>query len=611
MRRAVCGLLGVCAAAVIAPAANADVLRVGTYNGVPGQYSSIQAAVTAAQPGDFILVAPGDYKTTDSSAPSDSSDTPAALLMSTPNVTLRGMNRNTVVVDGTKPGSPECSSNASDQNLGPSDGSGGQLGLNGIMVYKADNVAVQNLTACNFLAGTGSAGNEVWWNGGNGGGQIGGWGFDGSYLTTTSTFYQDESTAAQYGIFSSDWSGGTWYQDYTSNFNDSGFYIGACQQVCDQTMNDVWSEYNALGYSGTNSGGQLVVENSQFDNNEDGFDTNSQNNDDWPSPQDGACPNGGTSSITHTHSCWVFMDNYVHDNNNPNVPAAGAAAAGPVGTGMSVSGGRDDTIMDNRFVNNGAWGTIFVPYPDTETPPSDVTDPCNGGVGGAGNVCNYDDWGNSLLNNTYTNDGFFGNQTNGDFAESTTTPGNAINCFSGNVDTSGTVTSSPSTLQQTNSSCGQTAAAPDTNPLFISQVNCDSQFFGAGSACPPGSTYPRLSDVVMHPLPSGLQTMPDPCSGVPANPWCNGAVQVLPAHKCVARYLTVHLKVAKRERFSSVSVKVARRKWRRYKAHGRRTSIRLDLGAQGHHNVWVRFLERIKVRSRAETIRFATVYHRC
>ncbi len=98
-------------------------------------------------------------------------------------------------------------------------------------------------------------------------------GFDGSYLTATSTFYQDETTAAEYGIFSSDWSGGTWYQDYTSNFNDSGFYIGACQQVCDQTVNDVWSEYNALGYSGTNSGGQLVVENSQFDNNEDGFDT--------------------------------------------------------------------------------------------------------------------------------------------------------------------------------------------------------------------------------------------------------------------------------------------------------------------------------------------------
>jgi hypothetical protein len=609
MRRGVCGLLGLlCAAALLAPAANADVLRVGTYNGIPGQYTSIQAAVAAAQPGDWILVAPGDYKTTGSTAPTDASDTPAAVLMATPGVTLRGMNRNTVVVDGTKPGSPQCSSNAADQNFGPSDGSGGQLGLNGIMVYRADNVSVQNLTACNFLGGSGSAGNEIWWNGGDGGGQIGGWGFDGSYLTATSTFYQDETTAAEYGIFSSDWSGGTWYQDYTSNFNDSGFYIGACQQVCDQTVDDIWSEYNALGYSGTNSGGQLVVENSQFDNNEDGFDTNSQNNDDWPSPQDGACPNGGTSPITHTNSCWVFMDNYVHDNNNPNVPAAGAAAAGPVGTGMSVSGGRDDTIMDNRFVNNGAWGTIFVPYPDTETPPSDVTDPCNGGVGGAGNVCNYDDWGNSLLDNTYTNDGFFGNQTNGDFAESTTTPDHPVNCFSGNTDTSGTLTSSPSTLEQTNGTCGQTAIAPDANATFVAQVNCDSQFFGAGSPCPPGASYPRATGVVMHPLPS-LQTMPDPCSGVPANPWCNG--QVLPTTRCVAQFVTVNLKVAKRERLTSVSVKIARQRWHWHKARGRRTRIRLNLGAKGHHNVWVRFLERIKVRSRAETIRFARVYHRC
>src|ERR1700739_3449106 len=169
MRRAVCGLVGVCVAAVLAPVANADVLRVGTYNGIPGQYSSIQAAATAAQPGDWILVAPGDYKTTGSNAPSDASDAPAAGLEARPGRAPRGMNRNTVIVDGTKPGSPQCSPNAADQNFGPSDGSGGQLGLNGIMVYKADGVSVQNLTACNFLGGTGSAGNEIWWNGGDGG----------------------------------------------------------------------------------------------------------------------------------------------------------------------------------------------------------------------------------------------------------------------------------------------------------------------------------------------------------------------------------------------------------------------------------------------------------
>ena len=32
---------------------------------------------------------------------------------------------------------------------------------------------VQNLTACNFLAGKGNAGNEVWWNGGDETGTIG------------------------------------------------------------------------------------------------------------------------------------------------------------------------------------------------------------------------------------------------------------------------------------------------------------------------------------------------------------------------------------------------------------------------------------------------------
>jgi hypothetical protein len=617
MRRAVCGVIAICAAGLIAPAAaGAQVLRVGTYNGIPGDYSSIQAAVDAAQPGDTILVAPGDYKTSSWRAPSGAPDTPAAVLITTPNITLRGMDRNGTVIDGTQPGSPQCSSSAADQNLGPSDGQGGQLGLNGIMVWKADNVSVQNLTACNFLNGSGKAGNEIWWNGGDGGGQIGGWGFNGDYLNATSTYYGGETTAASYGIFSSDWSGGTWDQTYVSNFNDSGYYIGACQQVCDQTLDHGWSEYSSLGYSGTNSGGQLVIENSQFDNNQDGFDTNSQNNDDWPSPQDGACPNGGVSPITHTHSCWVFMDNYVHDNNNPNVPGLGVASNGPVGTGMSVSGGRDDTIMNNTFAGNGAWGVIFVPYPDTETPPPQAT-ACSGGVSGPGNVCNYDDWGNALIGNTFTNDGFFGNQTNGDFAESTTTPGHPINCYSGNIDTGGTLTSSPSGLEQSNPSCGPIAVAPDPNAPFAAQVSCDSQFFGAGSPCPPNSSYPRRTAVIMHPLPAGLASMPDPCAGVPANPWCSGQVQTMPsaAGRCSAsRFVTVRLGLSKRERFRSLSVKVARGKWRRHKAHGRRTQVRIDLGtrpARGSHNVWVRFLERITVRGHHEFVKFARIYHRC
>jgi hypothetical protein len=35
-------------------------------------------------------------------------------------------------------------------------------------------VWVQNLTVCNYLHGAGDTGNEIWWNGGDGSGKIGG-----------------------------------------------------------------------------------------------------------------------------------------------------------------------------------------------------------------------------------------------------------------------------------------------------------------------------------------------------------------------------------------------------------------------------------------------------
>ena len=154
-------------------------------------------------------------------------------------------------------------------------------------------------------------------------------------------------------MFTSAWTGGTFDQIYASNFNDSGFYIGACRQVCNQTINHGWAEFNALGYSGSNSGGRLLIENSQFDNNDDGFSTNSQNGDN-PPPQNGACPAGVSPPVAGAPTCWVFIHNFVHDNNNTTTPGLGSAAAGPVGTGMSVAGGRNDTIMSNRFVNNKA-----------------------------------------------------------------------------------------------------------------------------------------------------------------------------------------------------------------------------------------------------------------
>ncbi len=45
-------------------------------------------------------------------------------------------------------------------------------GRNGIEVYEASGVTIQNLTVCNFLSGQDGSGNQIWWNGGYDTGQI-------------------------------------------------------------------------------------------------------------------------------------------------------------------------------------------------------------------------------------------------------------------------------------------------------------------------------------------------------------------------------------------------------------------------------------------------------
>jgi len=500
------------------------VLLVGTFDGHRGEFKTIQSAVKVATPGDWILVAPGDYhETADESGgwmdPSDGDM--GGVMITTSHLHLRGMNRSTVIVDGTEAGYPPCSSDPSAQNFGVSGPDGTPVGRNGILVWKADDVSVENLTACNFLGGSGDGGNEIWWNGGDNSGKIGLKGYSGSYLTATSTYFsskgtpdQQEATAAEYGIFSSNSAGpGSWNETYASNFNDSGLYIGACHQVCDVTVNHAWAEYNALGYSGTNSGGAVVVEHSQFDNNQDGFDTNTQINGDPPAPQNGACPNHAISPITHTHSCWVFIHNYSHNNNNPNVPEAGSAAAGPIGTGMTLSGGRNDTVMENTFADNGAWGFLMVPYPDSNKPSLHQSCTRTGGVEASGFGCVYDPMNDALLHNNFVHDGYFANPSNADFGQITYTAGQPQNCFAGNVAPNG---SAPPNLEEVQPICGTITSSSNTGGPLLGQVLCDTGF----GTCPAGAVYPVHTGVVMHPLPKNLPSMPNPCQGVPSNAWC-------------------------------------------------------------------------------------------
>ena len=509
------------AALVLVPASFGRVLRVGSYHGVAGQFQTIQSAVDAAKRGDWILVGPGDYhERADFSrrhhAPADESG--AGVLIKKGRLHIRGMNRNRVIVDGTKPGSRACSSKLGAQDFGPKGKNGKRVGRNGIEVFRADGVTIDNLTACNFLGRSNDA-TQIWWNGGDGSGKLGMSAWYGNYLSATSTFYRANEKQAGYGLFASNSRGpGRFAHSYASNMNDAGVYIGACRRQCNAVVTKSLFEFNAVGYSGTNAGGSLVLKNSEWDRNATGIITNSQNNDDFPSPQDGRCPGGRTSPITHTISCLVFEHNDVHDNNNPNVPKASTARAAPVGTGVSIAGGRFDTVMHNTIADNGAWGILLAPFPDDEKPPKGQH--CQGGtsdtiLAGFGFTCTFDDWGNQLFDNMFKNDGFFGNPTNGDVGELTLINGKPINCYRGNTTPDGT---SPADVQQAQTNCGQTGTA-NNNLSLLAESACDTQL--DTSLCSPSDRYPRATTVVMHPLPTKkLESMPNPCNGVPANPWC-------------------------------------------------------------------------------------------
>ncbi|HEX6819072.1 MAG TPA: right-handed parallel beta-helix repeat-containing protein [Ktedonobacterales bacterium] len=176
---------------------------------VPADYPTIQAAVDAAQAGDLVLVSPGIYH--------------EAVKVKTAGVTIRGTDRNTVILDG--------------QSQMP----------NGIFV-SGDNVILEDLTAHNY------AGNGFQWSHVTG--------YRGSYLTA----YDN----GDYGLYALHSTQGEFDHDYASGNPDSGFYIGECFP-CDALITNVLSENNGLGYSGTNAGGNLIIRNSTWRHNAAGI----------------------------------------------------------------------------------------------------------------------------------------------------------------------------------------------------------------------------------------------------------------------------------------------------------------------------------------------------
>jgi hypothetical protein len=227
------------ALALFASTAMANKVMVVTQGEFPATHSNkvlyfhtIQGAVNATRRGDYVLIEPGVY------------DEAVKVVRPHSHIWIRGMNRNTVIVDGQHKGG------------------------NGIEIYKDDDVWVENLTVRNFelteSCGDESCGNEIWWNGGSGSGKIGAHGWFGRYLTA-----YDTGMNGGYGIFTNDETEGSWEDIYSSGMDDSGIYLGACRE-CKARISKATMEDDAVGYSGSNSGGNLIIEDSVFRGNRAG-----------------------------------------------------------------------------------------------------------------------------------------------------------------------------------------------------------------------------------------------------------------------------------------------------------------------------------------------------
>ncbi len=463
-------------------------------------FSTVQAAVNAARPGDWILIWPGVYHEKSTQWPT------AGVWISKPDLHIRGMNRNSVIIDGSNGSAAHpCPSAAAKQDFTPRDG---------IVVWKASGVTLQNLTVCDYLTGPSGHGNEIWWNGGDGSGKIGLGAYFGSYLTATSMYGPKDvhsPNLAQYGLFVSNASGpGKITRSYASNMADAAYYVGACQRRCNTILDRDTGVNSALGYSGTNAGGRLLITKSTFALNRTGLAPNSLNNDDAPPPQDGRCPHSGKS-------CTIIANNLIENNNNANAPTSGITPA--VGAGVELAGGSFDTVTGNLIKNQGSWGVVVHDYPDPEKPPPGVH--CQGGIKNdpLPGFCLFPARGNKIFRNSFKHVGFFGNKTNSDLATETLAARTPRNCFYRNVALTGALTSAPAHIQRASVNgppCGRRGTGND--PELFDQLICATGF----TTCPlpaKDARYPKQTRIVILRLPR-LPTMPNFCKGMPGNVFC-------------------------------------------------------------------------------------------
>jgi parallel beta helix pectate lyase-like protein len=255
-----------------------------------GDYPTLEAAIAASRAGDLILVAPGTY--------------PGGIVIPEDKggITIRGVDRNQVVFNG-------------------------EDRVDNAIEVKADGVTLENMTAHNYV------GNGFYWDGVTG--------FGGRYLTVWNV--------GLYGIYAIESRNGIIEGSYVSGAADAAFYIGECYP-CDTTLRDNAATLSAVGYSGTNAGGNLVVESSIFENNAVGILPNSYDVGLAAPPQREA----------------TFRGNVIRGSGSVPTPRQ-TPLGGFVGIGIGIAGGVGDIVDANEVTGSTRYGIAVFAAVDRAT----------------------------------------------------------------------------------------------------------------------------------------------------------------------------------------------------------------------------------------------------
>lgn len=269
---------------------------------VPQDVATLAEAADRIDAGGLILIAPGTYEET--------------VTISTPDVTIRGVDRNQTVIDG------------------------GGVRPYGIVAI-ADGVRVENLTVTGAtfygVLFTGlhdesgpsaptATGYEPW---------------DPSTFPPLQRFLVDHVTAYNnglYGIYAFNAQNGVIRDSYASGSADSGFYVGQCVE-CGILVTSNVAERNAVGFENANASDSVVVAGNRFSGNRIGMTLLS-------SYQEAFTPQRGNA----------IVGNLLTDNVATDSPSQ---AEGAFATGAGLSGAQANLFARNRISGNPRAGVIL------------------------------------------------------------------------------------------------------------------------------------------------------------------------------------------------------------------------------------------------------------